>query len=243
MKKDGKLTIHHIFWYFLIFSIAGIIIETIYCYATTGVLESRKGLIWGPFCPVYGVSATILIIYLNRYQNRNILQLFVYGFIIGSIVEYILSFGLESIYGMRFWDYGYVKMNLNGRICLQYSIYWGVLSAIIMKLVKPEIDRLVFKIPAKGRKITEILLIIFFTVNCIFTIWGIQTYENRILKGEINEGQTNNIVINLKQQIENNYFSNERMSKIFPNLRIKDEKGNEIWVRTLINTKPHNTEY
>ena len=70
VKKESKLTIHHIFWYFLIFSVIGLIIETIYCYATTGVLESRKGLIWGPVCPVYGVSAVVLIIFLI--QKRTI---------------------------------------------------------------------------------------------------------------------------------------------------------------------------
>ena len=83
MKKEEKVTIHQLFWYFLIFSIVGIIIETVYCYATTGVLESRKGLLWGPFCPVYGISAAILILCLNRYKDKNIFALFIYGFIAG----------------------------------------------------------------------------------------------------------------------------------------------------------------
>lgn len=235
MKKEEKLTLHHIFWYFLIFSIAGIIIETVYCYITTGVLESRKGLIWGPFCPVYGVSAAILIIFLNKYQHENVLKLFAYGFVVGSIAEYILSFGLEAIYGMRFWDYGYVKLHLNGRICLQYSFYWGILSVIIMKWIKPVIDKFIKKLPTKGRNITEIIFMIFFTINCIFTIWGIQTYQNRVMNEQENQAQTDNILVQVKQNVENNYFTNERMLKTFPNLRIRDEHGNEIWVRDLIN--------
>ena len=235
MKKEEKLTLHHIFWYFLIFSIAGIIIETVYCYITTGVLESRKGLIWGPFCPVYGVSAAILIIFLNKYQHENVLKLFAYGFVVGSIAEYILSFGLEAIYGVRFWDYGYVKLHLNGRICLQYSFYWGILSVIIMKWIKPVIDKFIKKLPTKGRNITEIIFMIFFTINCIFTIWGIQTYQNRVMNEQENQAQTDNILVQVKQNIENNYFTNERMLKTFPNLRIRDEHGNEIWVRDLIN--------
>lgn len=234
MKKEEKLTIHHIFLYFLIFSIIGIIIETLYCYITMGMLESRKGLIWGPFCPVYGVSAAILIIFLNKYQNKNIFQLFTYGFFVGSIAEYILSFGLEAIYGMRFWDYGYVNLHINGRICLQFSLYWGVLSVIIMKLIKPSIDKVIGKIPVKIRNISEIILIIFFTINCIFTVWGIQTYQNRVVYNKVNNIETSNILIKVQQKIENDYFTNERMSKTFPNLRIKDEKGNEVWVRTLI---------
>ena len=234
MKKEEKLTIHHIFWYFLIFSIIGIAIETLYCYITTGVLESRKGLIWGPFCPVYGVSAAVLIIFLNKHQNKSVLQLFIDGFVVGSIAEYILSFGLEALYGMRFWDYGYVDLHLNGRICLQFSLYWGILSVIIMKLIKPVIDKIIGKIPVKPRNILEIVLLIYFIINCIFTVWGIQTYQNRVVYNKVNNVETSNVVIQLQQKIENDYFTNERMSKTFPNLRIKDAQGNEIWIKTLI---------
>lgn len=235
MKKKEKITVHQIFWYFVIFSIIGIIVETVYCYITTGVIESRKGLLWGPFCPVYGVSSAILILFLYKYQNKNLFQLFIYGFIVGSATEYVLSFGLETIYGMRFWDYEYAKINLNGRICLQYSFYWGILSVIIIKCIKPAMDRIIEKIPARPRNILEIILFIFFIVNSIFTIWGIQTYQNRVVHGKVNQSETNNVLIQLQKNIENKYFTNERMSKTFPNLRIKDENGNQIWVKTLIN--------
>ena len=233
-KKEEKVTIHQIFWYFIIFSILGIIIETLYCYITTGVLESRKGLLWGPFCPVYGVSATVLIICLNKYKNKNTFQLFIYGIIAGSIAEYILSFGLECIYGMRFWDYTYTNLHINGRICLQYSFYWGILSVLVVKYVKPLLDKLINKIPVKGRNIIEIILLIFFIVNCIFTIWGLQTYQNRVINKTEQSYENNHIFVQWQQKIENDYFTNERMSKTFPNLRIKDKEGNEIWVRTLI---------
>lgn len=234
MEQKNKLTIHQIFWYFIIFSIAGLFIETIYSYITSGTTESRKGLIWGPFCPVYGVSGAILIIALNGYHKKRIGQLFIYGFLVGSIAEYILSFGLESIYGMRFWDYGYIKANLNGRICLQYSLYWGILSVIIMKLIKPLLDKLIEKIPVKPRNIIEIILFVFLVIDCIFTVWGIQTYENRVLYNKVNQKETNHIWTKIQQTIENNYFTNERISHTFPNLRVKDKQGNEIWVHTLI---------
>ena len=234
MKIKNKLTIHQIFWYMVIFSIIGIIVETIYCYVTTGVLESRKGLIWGPFCPVYGVSAAILIIALNKYQDKNIFKLFIYGIIVGSITEYMLSFMLEAIYSTRFWDYSYLKLHINGRICLQYSVYWGILTIIIIKIIKPFIDKVIYKIPTKIRNISEIILLIFFIVNCIFTVWGIQTYQNRVIYNKINNSESKNIITNITKKIENSYFTNERMSKTFPNLRIKDKYGNEIWIRNLI---------
>ena len=71
-NNKEKISIKQIIWYLVIFSIIGLILETIFCYITTGVIESRKGLIWGPFCPVYGVGATILIVLLNRYFYKDI---------------------------------------------------------------------------------------------------------------------------------------------------------------------------
>ena len=135
MEKEEKLTIHQIFWYFVVFSVIGLFIETFYCYITTGVLESRKGMIWGPICPVYGVGTTILILSLNKYKDKGIIKLFFYGFIIGSIAEYILSYGLEVIYKMRFWDYGYASFNINGRMFAVFCLL-GYPICYIVKMYK-----------------------------------------------------------------------------------------------------------
>ena len=233
MNENKKITIHHLFWYFLIFSILGLIIETIYCYATSGILESRKGLIWGPFCPVYGVCGAILIFILNKFNCKSAPKLFIFGFIIGSIAEYILSYGLESIYGMRFWNYEYLHYNLNGRISLLFSIYWGILSIILVKFIKPTIDKLVDKMNSHKRNIVEIGIFIFLCIDCIATVWGIQTYQNRVIYNKEFRTDSNNIILKARENIENNYFTNERMSKTFPNLRIKNEDGKEIWIKTL----------
>lgn len=223
MENIKKIDIRQILWYFIIFSIIGLIIETTYCYITTGVIESRKGLIVGPFCPIYGLgAATIIVIFSNK--NKNIKDLFIQGWLYGSILEYAISYILEAIYGIRFWNYDYLKYNLNGRISLIYSIFWGILTAILIKYVSPKIDKMIDKITKK--KIVTIILIIFFILDAILTVWAIQTYKNRVLNNnqdiEIN---------NIKQYIEEKYFSNETMRKIFPNLRIKNEKGEEVFIR------------
>ena len=234
MKEKKKTTIHQLFWYFLIFSIVGLIIETLYCYATTGVLESRKGLIWGPFCPVYGVCGAALIYVLDKFNCKSAIKLFVFGFIFGSIAEYVLSYMLEAVYGMKFWNYEYLQYNLNGRISLLFSLYWGILSVILIKFVKPVIDKFIDKIKPHTRNIIELGIFIFLFIDCIFTIWGIQTYQNRVLYNVQYKTNSNNIIMKVRENIENNYFTNERMSKTFPNLRIKDENGKEVWIKTLI---------
>lgn len=234
MKQNKEVSIHYLFWYFLIFSILGLVIETVYCLITSNTLESRKGLIWGPFCPIYGVCGALIIYILSKLNCKTVIKLFLAGFLFGSVAEYILSYGLEAIYGIRFWNYDYLQFNLNGRICLLFSIYWGILSVVLLKFVKPLIDKIVDRIKPHKRNIIELGIFIFLCIDCLVTIWGIQTYQNRVVYGKSYKPQSNNIISQIRATIENNYFTNERMSKIFPNLRIKTEDGEEIWISTLI---------
>ncbi|MCI8352722.1 MAG: putative ABC transporter permease [Clostridia bacterium] len=228
-NKTREILVHKIIWYIIIFSIIGLIIETIFCYLTTGIIESRKGLIWGPFCPVYGVGATILIILLERYKN-NPIKLFIIGSIAGNIIEYILSYILEAIYGIRFWDYSYVDLNLNGRICIRYSVFWGMLAVILIKAVKPYIDKIINKIP--NLRPLNVGIIILLVIDCIATVWAISTYQDRALEKYYNIETINQK--SLKNYIGEILFSNDKMKKTFPNLRYTDEQGKEHYLRDMI---------
>lgn len=225
-NETRQKLVHKIIWYTIIFSIIGLLIETIFCYLTTGVIESRKGLIWGPFCPVYGVGATILIILLEKYKN-NPIKLFIIGSITGNIIEYILSYTLEAIYGIKFWDYSYVGLNLNGRICIRYSIFWGMLSVLLIKGIKPYIDKIIDTIPNK--KPLNISIIILLAIDCIVTVWAINTYQNRVLAKYYNT-ETKKKINNIEEKL----FSNDKMKKTFPNLRYTDEFGKEHYLRDMI---------
>lgn len=235
MEKDKeKITIHHLFWYFLIFSIVGLVIETLYCYVSVGILESRKGFIWGPLCPVYGVCGAAIIWMLDKLNYKKAWQLFIAGFVLGSITEYLLSYMLEAIYGIRFWNYEYLKFNLNGRISLIFSIYWGALSVVLMKVFKPLIDKFVKRIKPNNKIIIETAIFVFLVIDCFVTIWGIQTYQNRVLYNKVYKTESTRLLPRLREKIENNYFTNDKMSTIFPNLRVRDENGEEIWIKSLI---------
>lgn len=237
MKKEHRKIVQKLFWYFVLFSMLGLVLEISFCYITTGVIESRKGLIWGPFCPVYGVGATVLILLLQNVDQKNYFKLFIYGFLIGAAIEYLLSYGLEAIYGTRFWDYTYRGTDINGRICMLYSWFWGILAILLMKVIKPNMDKLIEKIPTKIHATGEILLFIFLVVDAMVTIWGINTYQERVIKQYYHEQtqieQSENWLTSIKNKIENEYFTNERMKKTFPNLRTKDREGSEIWLRDI----------
>ena len=236
MEEREKVSIYYLIWYFVIFSILGMLIETLYCYITTGIIESRQGLIWGPFCPVYGVGAVILIYALNKYKENGIL-LFIIGTILGSVVEYLLSFGLEAIYGIRFWEYSYITENINGRICIPYSIFWGILSVVVIKMIKPLIDKIIKKIPKNVGKEIEIILIIFLIIDALCTIWAIEVCKNDVLKSynEVVEDNTEekNYFERTTSNIEEMLFPKEKVLKTFPNLRIKKD-NKEIFIKDLI---------
>lgn len=231
MSEGKDNLIHQVVWYMLIFSIIGLIIETIYGYVTTGILESRKGLILGPFCPIYGLGAVIIILMLNKYSGHKI-KLFIYGGILGSFIEYLLSFILEAMYGSRFWSYANF-MNLNGRICLLYTVFWGILSILLVDVVKKYIDKGINKIKGKARKIIDIILIVFFVIDMVLTIWGISVYKARAkdIYYEVKIFEEKNIFEKAGDAI----FTDEIMSAIFPNLRLIDENENEIWIKDIIN--------
>lgn len=228
MEEKDRISIHQILWYLVIFSIIGLIVETLFCYITTGVIESRKGLLYGPFCPIYGVGATVLIVLLNRFKNDKI-KLFLYGGICGSTIEYLISYGLESFYGTRFWDYSYLKFNLNGRICVTYTLFWGILAIVLIEIAEPIIDKLINKINYKTIDITIVFLTI---VDVMCTIWGISVYRNRAIRTYYGTYEYNKKSI--IQDIENNMFENKKMQRTFPNLRFVNENGEEIWIRDIL---------
>ena len=228
-KIRDKISV--LFWCFVIFSILGMIIEMLYCYATTGVIESRQGLVWGPFCPIYGVGAVIVILILERVKESK-LKLFVYGAVLGGIIEYVLSYILEAMYGTRFWDYSYTTYNLNGRICFLYSVFWGILAIILIRKINPIFTRFIEKInQKKWKKIIEIIMFVFLVINAICTVWAISAYKTRVKNIYYNKKQEQSTLEKTAEKL----FPNEYMLKAFPNIRFITDEGEEIFIKNVIN--------
>lgn len=236
--KDSKfnikilgISLHEILWYFILFSIVGLILETVYCYQTTGVLESRKGLIYGPFCPIYGVGAVCLIVLLNKYKD-NPIKLFLYGILLGSILEYFLSFALEAIYGTRFWEYSYLRFNLNGRISLVYSLFWGILAIFLIRWLKPLVDKIIDKLTNRLTLTVEIVVVSFLVFDLFATIYSISIYKTKAIDKYYNlppkpYGK-------IETFIKNKIFPDSYMQRSFPNLRFIDSNGNEVYIRDIL---------
>jgi len=221
MKKK-EFDFHKIIWYMILFSILGLLIETIYGYVSTGILEGRKGLILGPFCPIYGIGAAFFIVTLSDYKASKV-KLFIMGAIVGTIFEYICSYILQVVYGSKFWDYSYTTYQINGRISLTYTMFWGLLAVILIKYIKPQFDKLIDKIPKNP---WDEVISIFLILDIGLTILGISIYMNRAEKRYNNE--------QINETILDKIFNDDIMSVIFPNLRLTDELGNTISVREIL---------
>lgn len=141
-------SIWRILAYFIIYSVLGYIIETIFGIITKGTWESRQSFLYGPFCGIYGLGAVIMILSL-QYFNQNNNRLFWGGFLVGSIIEYVVSWIGEILLNVKWWDYSNMQLNLNGRICVFYSIFWGLLAIYLMSYINPRVDRLINWIKSK----------------------------------------------------------------------------------------------
>ena len=240
------ISIWRIFAYFIIYSILGYIIETLFGIATKGVWESRQSFLYGPFCAIYGLGATLMIIFLHKFSKKYN-TLFVLGFIIGSLVEYFVSFFGEMMLHVKWWDYSNMPLNINGRICVFFSIFWGFLAIYLICSVNPKIDNLIewlkSKFSIKLLKILTMITIIALFINCIITGIAENLFLIRMeVEHDLNVANKEQ-VITLYHDIYDNekisnfinkYFSNKKMIRTFPNLKIQDINGNIVYMDSLL---------
>ena len=163
--------------YFFIFAIFGWIMETIYSFIVLGHFTER-GFLYGPLCPIYGYGALIMILFLSKYKNKP-LRLFISSVVIFSILEYIVSYVLEVLFDMYFWNYEHDFFNINSRIALFYSLAWGFITLLFNSYIYPFVKKILIKITNKiPSKILENIIYITFSVYIIDTILSFVRYLN-----------------------------------------------------------------
>lgn len=241
-------TITKIMAYFIIYSVLGYIIETIFGLITKGVIESRKSFLYGPFCAIYGVGAVIMIIGLQKFKKNNY-TLFFGGFLIGSVVEYVISLIGEFIFNIKWWDYSDMAFNINGRICIAFSFFWGILSIYLMSHLHPKIDILIDKISPKVLKIIVIIGIIIMALDFLLTSFALKMFFTRLVKNyNIELANMDSIVLECTELYEkpkvreftDRFFSDEKMLRTFPNIKLTKKDGEIIHVRDILNNiKPY----
>ena len=244
--KD-KITIWRFLAYFIIYSFVGFIIETIYGTITKGVIESRQSYLYGPFCGIYGLGASIMIVCLQKCKKSHNLQ-FIGGFILGSFIEYSVSLFGEMILHVKWWDYSNLPFNINGRICVGFGVFWGILAMYLMSSFNPKVDKLINKIKNKVNndkllKATTVIITVAMLIDCIITGVAIKFFEIRKIKEYNLNVENKESILKTYDDIYGNdklskfiykFWNDKKMIRTFPNLKIQDKEGKIIYFDTLV---------
>lgn len=175
-----EIEIVKIVFYFFLYSFLGWAMESIYL-----SIGQRKivntGFLYGPFCPIYGFGAVVLYILLIPLHGKP-LAIFSVGFIVLSIWEYFVGYLLEKIFKTKYWDYSNNKFNINGRVCLLNSIYWGFLSVFFVEIWNPWVEMQFSKITINVMIYVDSILIIYMLIDFILSAIKATNLRKRISK-------------------------------------------------------------
>ena len=208
------------FLLFLMYSVLGWLMEVINSYFIHKRFVNR-GFLIGPYCPIYGIGVLLIISFLNDYMD-NFLVLFILAMVICLVLEYLTSYFLELIFKARWWDYSNNRFNINGRVCLETAIPFGIGGLIIMYFINPLFIGILGKMSEKFLIILSVVLMILFLADLIISFLIMLKFRNIGIKSmKDNTEEMNKIV---KEYLTKNSRWTKRLVDSFPNFKIRIEK-------------------
>lgn len=154
--------------YFLIYSFFGWCIESTF----KSMCEKRmvnSGFLYGPFCPIYGCGAIIMYIFLDDVSSKPFIT-FCLGFVVLSVWEYLVGVFLEKVFHRKYWDYSNNKFNLQGRVCLLNSFFWGILGILFIDIIHPFITGALSNIDTSLIIYCDIIIVIGLIIDTVASI-------------------------------------------------------------------------
>lgn len=215
------------FLLFMTYAILGWMMEVI-CKLIQYRRFINRGFLIGPYCPIYGYGALLITILLKRYTDDPIV-LFVMAIVICGVLEYLTSYFMEKIFKARWWDYSQNKFNINGRVCLETIIPFGILGLLIMYVLNPFFIGRIEKIPEVWLNILFwVLLVIYLCDNIVsgIVIRYVKKTERDI--GE-NMDNTEEMTERVKEILKSKSVLHRRLVNAYPKLqavkiRIREKK-------------------
>lgn len=164
---------------FFVYCFIGWIYEVITMYKL-GFGFVNRGFLHGCYIPIYGFCAIFFIIILHGLVRKKIcigkinitpLIVFISVFILSSVIEYAASYILEKVFNLRLWSYNDYKYNLNGRIALASSCFFGIGGILIFYVIQPLLDKLRKKTKPEIIIISGIIIAVIMITDFIITVW------------------------------------------------------------------------
>lgn len=157
----------YLFLIFLLGCFVGWIYEEIFYWITEGMLRNR-GLLYGPWLPIYGIGA--LGIYFLKPLKKHPVLLFWLCVAVTGIVEYIIGFAGIKLFGLRLWDYHGLFLNINGIICFRSVVSFGVMGTLFHYILEPMGKRLYNKVPFDIMKLICLVFALLLLIDCVLSL-------------------------------------------------------------------------
>ena len=207
-KQKMLTTLYRYIWVFALCCVVGFAVETLWCLIRHGYIESRKSLVWGPLSVAYGMGGVLLTLVCDRLVGSPLWKVFLISFAVGTAAEYICSLGQEIVFHSVAWDYSDVPLNINGRVCLLYSVFWGVLGVGWVKWILPLTNKLTEWIPLRVNHVLVWAFVAFFVVDAaVSAIAGIRMDQRKAGK------PADNAIAAFFDE----HFDDEKMHRIYAN--------------------------
>jgi len=163
--------------FFLFYSFMGWILETIFA----SIIAKRfinRGFLSGPFCPIYGFGAILIIqsatvidgIFLKVTTLYSLITKIIFAIILTTLLEYFTGAILEKIFKCRWWDYSNEFLNIKGRVCLKYSVLWGTLAYVLIEVIHPISSQVVVQLTLTAKYILSLFMISYFMYDAIKSV-------------------------------------------------------------------------
>ncbi|MGX7417959.1 putative ABC transporter permease [Carnobacterium gallinarum] len=175
---------------FFTYAVIGWLWETVYCSIKAKKFVYR-GFLVGPYCPIYGFGVLAVLYFIEPYQN-NLLFLYVFSAVTVTILEYITSYVLEKLFHTTWWDYKDVPLNLNGRIALPVSLFWGIGCVFIVKVIQPLVSQMVDDLISHFGLVLPLLIIVIMLADLCYSVVSMAGFRQKLtsLAEEVEERRT-----------------------------------------------------
>lgn len=210
------ITLTRMVWVFLIGCVIGYVVETVFCFVSKGVIESRQGMIYGPFNQVYGLGAVLLVLALTPFASRGDGWLFIGGAVVGGIFEAVCSVVQEHFFGSVSWEYSQYPYSLfGGRTNLLLMLFWGILGVAYMRFVYPRMAKLIDRIPKAPKRFFTVVIVVFLSANMALSAMAVGRWSERV-SGIPAEGSVDTWL--------DRRYPNELLKSIYPSMEFCHRK-------------------
>ncbi|WP_024615092.1 putative ABC transporter permease [Clostridium sp. Ade.TY] len=214
LKKE--INLYKLIWIFMIGSVLGYAIEMLWCFIRNGYFQSRQGLLYGPFSPVYGIGCVLCTILLYKIAKWDGFIIFLISAVLGGFFEYTCSLVQQKMVGTISWDYTSKALSINGRTSIEYCVFWGILGLFFIKEVYPWFNKIINHFSNKTIKICTYIFIIIMVPNIILSALAVRREVARI-----NHVKADNAI----DRFLDEHYPNSYLKKVYPNMIFPEPKN------------------